>query len=413
MQRLFLGGTHPALHKETTRRKPAAELDRPAKEVYLALEGQKPLVKAGERVLLGQKVAEPGTEEDAAVHASVSGTVKEAGERGILLENDGKDTPYKGNRPWDEKEPMTARALAAFLREMGVMGMAAGDGASLHKKLIEAAAAPVDTLIINGMECDPWHTADHRLMLEESEAVAGGACILAEALGLPKAILAVAGDKMDAVDALEGIADGNERLEVQVLRSRYPLGEERILTQALTGRKVPPDGKPAAVKCAVFNVATASAVYDAVKNGNPVTHRIVTVTGTAVVKPRNLLVPIGTSVEELVRSCGGLKKGAIRGYWGNPMRFPKLSDAGENVGKSSAAIVLMRGKDVPKRKEGRTCIRCGACVEACPMKLLPLFAETGEEGERGDCVGCGACENACPAVLPLREKMHGRKGEAR
>ena len=411
MRKLFFGGTHPAAHKETTRRKPSAVLDVPPKRVVLLLKGQECIVKPGQTVRLGQTIARPAQEEAVALHASVSGTVETVQDDAVVLQNDRADTALPQSSRWNRAEMPTVRQLAALLRDAGVVGMAPGDGQPAHKKLITAAAAPVDTLILNGMECDPWHTADHRLMVEQGEKIVSGARLLLAALQAKQAVIAISGDKMDAAAAMEDLTEGDEQLSVKVLRSRYPVGEERILTLTLTGRRVPPDGSPIGVGCVVFNVSTAAAVHDAVYEGMPLTHRIVTVTGTAVVKPRNLWAPIGTPVEVLLRSCDGLKPGTVRAYWGNPMRFSLLTDPAAVVGKDTAAVVLMRSQDVPRRQEGRTCIRCGACAAACPMKLLPLYAGTGEEGERGDCVGCGACNHVCPAVLPLRERMTDKKEE--
>ena len=410
MRKRFFGGSHPAGHKETTRRKPSAPPDTPPERVFLPLEGRECLVQKGEQVTVGQPVARPAREADVTLHASVSGKVEQVSEQQLVLRSDGEDTPFRRRR-WSGEALPSVRELAQFLREAGVVGMAAGDGGPIHRKLVAAAAAPVDTLIVNGTECDPWHTADHRLMVEQGEKVVAGARLLAGVLKVSCAVLAVAGDKMDAVTALEDLTGGDGTLKVRVLRSRYPIGEERILTLALTGRRVPPGGSPLGVGCVVFNVATAAAIADAFYEGLPLTHRIITLTGSAVRKPRNLWVPIGTPVEALVDSVDGLKPGTVRGYWGNPMRFPLLTDSDAPVGKDTAAVVLMRSQDVPRRQEGSTCIRCGACVEACPMKLLPLYAGMGEEGERDDCVNCGACSYVCPAALPLRERMMRREGD--
>lgn len=407
----FFSGTHPAGHKETTRRKQTAPLDVPPEQVILRLNGRTSLVAKGERVALGQPVAEPKDEGDVALHASVSGTVLSADEEAVILRNDGQDALWPGCRPWDGERP-DARQLADCLQRAGVVGMASGDGRPTHQKLMTAAAAPVDTLIINGVECDSWHTADHRLLLEQGEKVELGARLLLRALHLKNAVLAIAGDKMDAVTAMEDLTERDGHITVKVLRSRYPLGEERVLTQVLTGRKVPPHGGPISVGCVVFNVATVAAVYDAVYGGRPLTHRIVTVTGSAVTKPRNLWVPMGTGMEALLQSVGGLRSGTARGWLGNPMRSTALSVKTDVVEKDTAAVVLMRGADSARPAAKRPCIRCGKCVAACPMKLLPLYAGTGWEGERGDCLGCGACNAVCPAGLPLQKRMQRGREDA-
>ncbi len=415
----FFGGSHPAGHKETTRRKAVASPDMPPRKVQLMLKGRRCVVPNGARVTLGQCIAEPVGEDDVALHASVSGTVELVTEEKVVLRNDGKDSVCPELFPWSESHAPNARQLAVVMRNAGIVGMSSGDGQPAHKKLVAAAAAPVDTLIVNGVECDPWHTADHRLMLEQPDKVVGGADLLRQALGVKRAIIAVAGDKLDAVNALEAEREalGEHGVTIKTLRRRYPLGEERILTGVLTGRQVPLGANPIAVRCVVFNVATAAAVYDAVVEGRPVTHRIVTVTGTAVVKPRNLLAPIGMPVRELPDSTDGLRGELVKTYLGGPMRGRVIHDEDSAVEKNAAvvekdtaAVVVLRVAGSHPRRGKSVCIRCGECVSACPMGLLPLYARPGEEGGREACVSCGACSAVCPAELPLHEWM-SRKEE--
>ena len=343
MTHSFFGGVYPATRKGSTRRKPLAPLSSPPEEVVLPLvmcaDGPSvPLVKAGDRVRLGQPVARRGGDGGAALHASVSGRVVAVEDRphpwggsspAVVIRSDGRDEPWEeGPQPLTMTE-VSLTLLTQRVEEAGVVGM--GGGCSPTWEKLDRAAGRVDTLIINAAECQPYVTADHRLLLERGKYILRGAELLSRCLGANRTVLVTEGDKLNAVESVERrrlVRGGTVRL--CTVRTRYPLGAEKQIVQTVTGREVPPGGSPLDVKCAVFNVATVYAIQDAVFRGRALTHRAVTVTGGAVSRPRNLWVPIGTPLRAL---AGGLRRpagggrpaahqrphdGAARGYPGRP-----------------------------------------------------------------------------------------------
>ena len=303
MKQSFYGGVHPNDRKEATRHKAVTPLGAAPQQVVIAMSMHigapcKSVVAKGDHVTVGQKIGEIAGL-GAPIHASVSGTVTAVEPRpypggnkvmSVVIENDFQDTFGSDLTPHPDYSKLTADEIVEIIKEAGVTGMG-GAGFPTHVK-ISSGIGKVDTLILNGAECEPYITADHRLMLEQGERVIGGARILMQAFGLQSATIGVEANKPDAIEHLQALVGARADVHVESLRTRYPQGAEKQLIQRLTGREVPPGGLPAHVGCAVFNVGTAAAVYDAVVEGKPVTHRIVTVTGDAVKEPCNLLVPL-------------------------------------------------------------------------------------------------------------------------
>ena len=435
----FFGGVRPGDRKNLTRKLPSVPLSAPPRQVILPLEGPaggplRPLVKAGDAVAAGQLLA-AGNPRFAAVHASVSGRVLAVEPRlqswgakalSVVIENDGKDAAappaWEAAKRRDRPEDLTPGEIVEMIAKAGISGMGGGGFPTAEK--LKAAIGKADTLILNGAECEPYLTADHRLMLERPGAVLGGARILMRALSLEHALVAVEGNKYDAANALrESLPVRGGDVSVAVVRARYPQGSEKQLIQRLTGRRVPSGKLPGDVGCAVFNVHTAAAVYDAVYDARPLVQRIVTVTGSAVAQPQNLLAPVGTPLEDLVAAAGGFRAEPDRVLAGGPMMGQAQFDLGVPLLKGTGAVVGMTWGEVkPANQKETACIRCGRCVEACPMRLQPvylrLYADAGRyrELERFhimDCIECGACAYACPARIRLVHSIRAGKQHLR
>ncbi len=428
----FFGGVHPAGCKEATERIPITPLDAPVPQVVIPMSQHvgppcRPVVNLGDHVDVGQVIGQPAGL-GVPIHASVSGQVVAVEPRphtsgspalAVVIENDGQNTPAEPISLPADPDKLTPEQVVDVICQAGITGMG-GAGFPTHVKL-SGAIGKVDTIILNGAECEPYITADHRLMLEHPEKVVEGGRILMKALGLSKLVIGVEANKMDAVEALRAKAPAD--VDVQALRVRYPQGSEKQLIQNVTGRQVPPGGLPAHVHCAVFNVATAAAVYDAVMHGKPVTHRVVTVTGRAVNTPKNLLVPLGTPLQTLLDACGGVKGIPGRILSGGPMMGVAQYDLSAPVIKGTNALLALSAREYFSKDRGdMTCIRCGRCASACPMKLLPLYFNQRFQAGRIDeleglrildCIECGSCAYSCPAHIPLVQSIRAGKAELR
>ena len=322
--------------------------------------------------------------------------------------------------PHPDYSKLSCEEIVEIVKEAGITGMG-GAGFPTHVK-ISSGVGKVDTLILNGAECEPYITADHRLMLEQGERVIGGVRILMQAFGLKNAVIGVEANKEDAIEHLKALVGGKNDVQVESLRTRYPQGAEKQLIQRVTGREVPPGGLPAHVGCAVFNVGTAAAVYDAVVEGKPLTHRILTVTGDAIKEPKNLLVPLGTSFQQIIDEGKGFKEEPDRVLTGGPMMGIAQYNLDVTCIKGTNAVLCLTKKEAAPVVEEEVCLRCGRCVNVCPMHLTPvymhLYAEKGmwKEAEAlnvMDCIECGSCNYICPARLHLVQSFRVTKGELR
>ena len=425
MPHSFFGGVFPATRKESTRRKPLSTLSVSPEEIVIPLlmcsNGPSvPLVRPGDRVLRGQPVAKCG-ETGAAAHAGISGRVTAVEDRphpwggsspAIIIRNNGQDTPWDG-----QPEPLTLREanltlLTERVQWAGIVGM--GGAAYPTWEKLDQAAGRVDTLIINAAECEPYVTADHRLLLERAKYIIQGGELLARCLGASHVVLVTEGDKLNAVESLERRLRRNKLVRLCTIRTRYPLGAEKQIVQTVTGREVPPGGSPLDVKCVVFNLATVYAIQDAFFRGRPLTHRAVTITGGAVTRPRNLWVPIGTPWRVLLEACGGLREEAELMVTGGPMMGVALPTLDAPVLKSTNSLVCLTSPERKPESAGSVCIRCGKCVDRCPMHLAPTFIRQALKANDltalaklhpEDCNACGCCSFICPAQIPLVETV--------
>ncbi len=421
MAQAFFGGVHPHDMKAATNEKAIEQLAPPA-EVVISMSQHigapcKPLVAVGDHVDVGQRIGEPGGFVSAPIHASVSGTVKAVEPRpssmggnmlSVVIENDFQNTLSSEVKAPENPDAMTPDEMVEAVKNAGIVGMG-GATFPTHVK-ISSAIGKVDTVIINGAECEPYITSDHRTMLERPEQIIGGATYLAKIFSLDKVIIGVEVNKQNGIDMLNKvIAEKHAPVVVEPLRCRYPQGAEKQLCQAITGRQVPPGGLPAAIGCAVFNINTTCAIFRAITQGMPVVNKIVTVSGSGVVEPKNIECPVGTPVSCLFDACGGLDEKTYKLVMGGPMMGMAQYTAEVPVGKGTGAMLAFCA-DEEKTVENPQCIRCGKCVEACPMHLEPLFmfqyASKGmldelEAANIMDCMECGACAYVCPARVHL------------
>ena len=416
MKKLFWGGIHPKDQKEMSYCDETISLIEP-EEVVIPLSQHigaacEPLVKVGDLVCMGQKIGD-GNGLCVPVHASVSGIVTAIEMRphtngtnvlSIVIKNDYKYT-------WQK---MTAKGrLFDLIREAGIVGM--GGAAFPADVKARSAYENIDTLIINACECEPYITADDTLIRMEPERVLKGIELLGNALNPKNIILAIEDNKSQAIKTLNKYLKADSDITIKILPTRYPQGAEKQLVKAVTGREIPPGQLPTSVACAVFNVSTAAAICQAVCEGIPLIRRIVTVTGEGVVKPKNFLVPLGTSFRTLLDAAGGLRENVQKVIAGGPMMGKAQESLDVPVVKGTGAILCLT--DVPVTTSGK-CIRCGKCIEACPMNLQPLYLyryeKAGdlaalEEFYLPDCMECGCCAYVCPEKLPLVEVFRAGK----
>ena len=433
MKQTFYGGVHPHDRKELARSKAIKPLSAAPKQVVIAMSMHvgapcKPIVAVGDHVKVGQKIGEIAGL-GAPIHASVSGEVKAVEPRpyvgggkclSVVIENDFQDTWGGELTPHPDYSALTTDEIVSIVKEAGLTGMG-GAGFPTHVK-ISSGLGKVDTLILNGAECEPYITADHRLMLEQGEKVIGGLRILMRAFGLDHGTIGVEANKEDAIEHLNALVGGKGDITVESLRTRYPQGAEKQLIQRITGREVPPGGLPAHVGCAVFNVGTAAAVYDAVVEGKPLTHRIITVTGDAIQDPVNLRVPLGTSFQQLIEEAKGFKETPERVLTGGPMMGIAQYTLDVTCIKGTNAVLCLTKKEAAPVVAEETCLRCARCVNVCPMHLTPvymhLYAEKGmwkdaEALNVMDCIECGSCNYICPARIHLVQSFRVTKAELR
>jgi len=416
----FFGGIHPKENKHYAQEAPIQEFPEP--DVLVIPLSQhigtpcNPLVKKGDRVLVGQKL---GDNEGLCVpvHSSVSGTVKgvemKAHTNGmtmmsVVIENDHLkqwDTSVQP-RSRDTVAAMSIQELMDIIREAGIVGMG-GATFPTHVKLA-SGANKVNTLIINASECEPYIVADDRLCRECSGEIISGIQILMRILGLQTAVIAMEDNKPEAAKILKRTLNPKGGISLELLPTKYPHGAEKQLIYAITGRQVPSGGLPVDVRCAVVNIATCKAIHDAVYEGKPLTHRVVTVSGDIVMAPKNLLVPIGTSFNDLMEAVG-VRENPYKVLSGGPMMGVTQYDLSVPVVKGTNAVTFLGRKNRYTVSHAQ-CIRCGKCIEVCPMQLMPLTmyqaAFSGNTQEMRDsnlmdCIECGCCAYSCPACVPL------------
>ena len=420
----FTGGVHPYDGKDLSKDKPIISVLPKGELVYPVSQHigapATPIVKKGDRVLVGQKIAEQSGFVSAPVYASVSGTVKAIEPRrvvtgyivmSIIVENDNQYEESQMQPP-GPLQTLSREQIIDCIKEAGIVGMG-GAGFPTYVKLSPKEPEKIEYCIANCAECEPYLTSDYRRMLEEPEKLIGGLKIILRLFPNARGILAVEDNKPDCIKKLQELVRGEERISVKALQTKYPQGAERTLIYATTGRQINSSMLPADVGCVVNNVDTIVAIYRAVTEGRPLIERIVTVTGDAIQNPQNYRVRIGMNYRELVDEAGGFVGKPEKIVCGGPMMGFAMFDLDVPTTKTSTALLCLSYDEVSAMEPG-PCINCGRCVEVCPGRVVPSrladYAEHFDEeafvkNNGMECCECGCCSFICPAKRPLTQEI--------
>jgi electron transport complex protein RnfC len=417
----FRGGIHPPDKKELSGRSPITEAKAP-KIVVIPLSQHagapcKPLVSIGQEVKKGELMGEPGGFVSAPVHSSVSGKVIAIGEfqnamgrmvNSVVIENDMKDE-WAALKDSPDYMNLSSAELKEKIKAAGIVGLG-GAAFPTAVKLSPPKEKPIDAVLINGAECEPYLTADYRLMLEKPKEIVEGLKILMKVLDVRKGYIGIENNKPDAVAKMKEAVAGEQDITVLDLEVKYPQGAEKMLIKAILGREVPARGLPMDVGVVVQNVGTALAIYEAARYGKPLIERVVTVTGEGIKEPKNLMVRVGTKIAELIDECGGFKEEVAKVIAGGPMMGFALSSLDVPVTKGTSGILVLPEEGVAHAEDFGPCIRCGRCIDVCPMGLMPsmlsILSERGHYEEAKeynlfDCFECGSCAFVCPSKRPV------------
>lgn len=381
-----------------------------------------PVVKVGDEVAVGQLIGDSDKFISAPIHASVSGKVTAIGEvklpngsvsKAVTIESDGEMRLWEGIKP---PKVETREDLIKAVRDSGLVGLG-GAGFPTHVKLNFPPDKNIDTLVVNAAECEPYITVDYRECMENSWDILSGVYALKELLGFKQVIIAAEDNKPEAFKVLGKIADHDadidDSVKLMVLESKYPQGAEKMMVQSATGRRVPPGKLPADVGCVVMNVASVAFISRYLKTGKPLVSRSLTVDGSAIAAPKNVRVPVGTDIGEIIDFCGGFKGEPCKILTGGPMMGLAIAGTDLPVLKQNNAILAFTADDAVLKPE-TDCIRCGRCVAACPMSLMPTNIVKAAKIKDVDalkragvtvCMECGSCAFACPAGKPLVQHM--------
>jgi len=416
------GGVHPPEHKLSADR-PIEVLSLPSRVVVPVVQHlgapAEPVVQRGDEVKVGQLLARGNGFVTAHVHSPVSGKVFRIDKRfdasgykrtSVIIDVEGDDWLPEIDRSEEVVREITAtrEEIIDRIREAGIVGMG-GATFPTHVKLNVPRGKKAEILIINGVECEPYLTADHRLMLERPAELIVGTRILMKALGVEHAVIGIESNKPDAIDLLTQMVSEEKGITVQPLKVKYPQGGEKQLIKAITGREVPSGGLPVDVGAVVHNVGTTVAAYEAVQKNKPLIERVVTVTGVSLQRPSNFLVRIGTPVSALIEAAGGLPDDTGKVVLGGPMMGKAVSKLDIPVTKGTSGVLIIPDEEAHRRPV-QPCIRCARCVSVCPMGLEPYLLmdlgvrqmfERARDERVMDCIECGSCSYICPADRPL------------
>ncbi len=424
----YYGGVHPSERKEYSEHLPLVRFPDP-ETVVIPLSQHSgapanPAVQPGDKVKVGQVIGEQAGFISAPVHSSVSGTVVAIEERvhpatrgglSVVIKSDGKNEIHESVKPNKPLEELTPEEIVDIVKNAGIVGMG-GAGFPTYVKL--KPGKPIDAVLLNGCECEPMLTADHKLLLAYADEVIYGLKAVMKAVEAPKGIIVIEDNKPDAVELLKSKVEGAADLEVVVARTKYPQGAEKMLIKRVMGRMVPSGGLPADVGAVVCNVSTVKAISDAIQTGMPLIERVVTVTGERIKNPGNFIIKVGTSVQEVVDYCGGITAEDVTVKMGGPMMGILLPELSVTVIKGTNGIIAYD----TDHTEAVSCIKCGRCADVCPMELSPLyFAKfADEENWQGmkdknvmDCIECRSCEYICSSKIPLVTKIKAGKAAVR
>ncbi len=427
----FKGGAHVPHLKKLTKNIPLERIKEP-KKVIIPLQQHigapcEPIVKVGDKVKIGQKIGQPQAFVSAPVHSSIAGTVKSIGSHispigmkvnSVTIEADGSDALDNTLRPHNSLNELTKEEILEIIKDAGITGMG-GAGFPTHVKLSPPSDKKIDTVIINGSECEPYLTSDYRLMVEKPEAIVFGTKAIMKAVGVEKSFIAIEDNKPEAIKKLKEVCKNDQSIQIVSLKSKYPQGDEKRVINAITGREVPSGGLPMDVGAIVSNIGTANAIGEAIREGKPLYERIVTVTGKGIKNPKNLIVKIGTPFSEVIKQCGGYSGVPGKIIMGGPMMgISQYTDEVPVIKGTSGILVLTQEEARPRPVQ--PCIKCGKCLEVCPVNLEPLYLnkfalkqmfDQAEEYHVLDCIECGSCSYICPSKRPLVDSIRLAKKE--
>ena len=429
----FERGIHPKYNKELASGKPITRAELPKRIVvpvsqHIGAPAQ-PEVNIGDEVKRGQIIGGTSGFVSSPVHASLSGKVIAISDfptsvgkmvQSIVIENDGKDeaVSYKENPDYMK---LSADDIKSMIKDAGIVGMG-GAAFPTNVKLSPPKEKSIDTVIINGAECEPYLTADHRLMVERSGDIVEGLKLIMRSLGVSEGHIGIEVNKPDALEAMSSAVTGEPNIKIWPLEVKYPQGAEKMLIKAVTGREVPSKGLPMDVGAVVQNVGTALAVYEAVRYGKPLIERVVTITGNGIKEPANMMVRIGTLMADVIEQCGGLVEGAVKVISGGPMMGFAQWTLDVPVVKGTSGILVLAEDEFVSTDDYSACIRCGSCIDVCPMGLNPsilsIYAEKGffedaKDNNLFDCFECGSCAYVCPAKRPMVQFMRLAKSQVK
>jgi len=417
----FERGTHPPDNKEFTSGRAICDAKIP-KRVIIPLSQHigapcEATVSIGDSVKKGQVVGMANAFVSAPVHATVSGKVVAIAPfphtmgrdvLSVVIENNGKEEWVDNISEHQNYLSLDAETLKKLVKDAGIVGMG-GATFPTHVKLSPPKEKNIDCVILNGAECEPYLTADHRVMLEQTEAVVEGLKILMKIVGVNKGYIGIEDNKPDAISAMNAAVGNDGSIQVYSLKVKYPQGAEKMLIKAVVNREVPAGGLPMDVGVVVQNIGTAVAIYDAVRYGRPLLQRVVSVTGRGINEPKNLMVRIGTPLSQLVEECGGFKYDSGKVIAGGPMMGMAQSTLDAPVIKGTSGLLVLTPEESEVSTHG-PCIRCGRCIDACPMGLQPAmlsllvehgFYEDTKEYDLMNCFECGTCAYICPSKRPI------------
>lgn len=420
----FKGGIHPYDGKELSKEKPIQKLLPKGELTYMLSQHigapANPVVEKGDHVKVGQVIAEAGGFVSAPIHASVSGTVKGIESRltvtgtvgkAIIVENDHQYETVEFEKI-DSLEGLSKQDIIKKVQAAGVVGMG-GAGFPTHVKLSPKEPEKIEYILVNGAECEPYLTSDYRRMMENPEWVVGGLKVILQLFDRAKGFICIEDNKPDCIEKMRQLTKNESRIEVKELKTKYPQGAERCLIHATTGRDVNSSMLPADAGCIVDNIDTVVAIHHAVMWGQPLMHRVVTVTGDCINDPRNFEICTGMDYEELIEAAGGLKKDPEKIIIGGPMMGNSVYTLHLPSTKTSSALLCLSNDEVSHSPK-TACINCGRCVGVCPANLIPAqlgtYAEHHNEEqfvkwEGMECVACGCCSFICPAKRPLTQEI--------
>ena len=433
----FRGGVHPFEGKELSMDRAVTVLKPTSGEMVYPLSQHigapaKAIVKVGDEVLVGQKIAEAGGFISAVVVSSVSGKVKKIEPRvtaggaksiSIVIENDGLYTAVEGLGEDRDATKLSKQEIRDIVREAGIVGLG-GAGFPTNVKLTPKDESKIDYVIVNGAECEPYLTCDYRMMIEEPERLVGGLKVMLQLFENAKAVIGIENNKPKAIETLRALVKDEPKITVEPLRTKYPQGGERSLIYAVTGREINSSMLPADAGCVVDNVNTVMAIYDAICKRTPILERVITVTGDAVKEPQNFKVRTGMNYNDIIEAAGGFVGEPKKILSGGPMMGQAMYTTDVPVTKNSSSLTCFLEDEVEKNPES-PCIRCGRCGEVCPEFLVPVLmmqtcmagnSEGYEKLYGMECIECGSCSYICPARRPLTQafkQMKRRIGEER